>query len=133
MLCPYDSCATGTRRASCVKCSLRGNHKLSTAETACYSTPEESGLRVETLSFDRIPHQSRLFLDYLRDPLALREFYPSAVRFHHELPARAPEVLAAHRPARGALCDALQAMNTAWGAGEKTLANIEFLRERECL
>jgi bacillithiol biosynthesis cysteine-adding enzyme BshC len=106
---------------------------LSTAEPACYSTPEESGLRVETLSFDRIPHQSRLFLDYLRDPVALREFYPSAVRFHHELPARAPEVLAAHQTDRGALCDALQDMNSAWGAGEETLKNIQLLREPDCL
>ena len=45
---------------------------MSATESACYSTPEESGLRVETLSFERIPHQSRLFLDYLRDPLALQ-------------------------------------------------------------
>lgn len=106
---------------------------MSTAEPACYSTPEESGLRVETLSFDRIPHQSRLFLDYLRDPTALREFYPSAVRFHHELPARAPEVLAAYQTNRNALCDALQDMNAAWGAGEETLKNIQMLREADCL
>lgn len=106
---------------------------MSTAEPACYSTPEESGLRVETLSFDRIPHQSRLFLDYLRDPIALREFYPSAVRFHHELSSRAPEVLAAHQTDRNALCDALQDMNAAWGAGEETLRNIQLLREADCL
>ena len=106
---------------------------MSTAEPACYSTPEESGLRVETLSFDRIPHQTRLFLDYLRDPMALREFYPSAVRFHHELSARAPEVLAAHQTDRSALCDALQDMNAAWGAGEETLNNIQLLRDSDCL
>ncbi|MEP6818655.1 MAG: bacillithiol biosynthesis cysteine-adding enzyme BshC [bacterium] len=106
---------------------------MSTAEPACYSTPEESGLRVETLSFDRIPHQTRLFLDYLRDPVALREFYPSAVRFHHELSTRAPEVLAAHQTDRNALCDALQDMNAGWGAGEETLKSIQLLRETDCL
>jgi bacillithiol biosynthesis cysteine-adding enzyme BshC len=106
---------------------------LSTAEPACYSAPEESGLRVETLSFDRIPHQSQLFLDYLRDPLALREFYPETVRFHHELPARAPRVLAAHQTDRNSLCGALQDMNAAWGAGEETLKNIQRLREADCL
>ena len=111
----------------------QGVTQLSTAEPACYSTPEESGLRVETLSFDRIPHQTRLFLDYLRDPTALREFYPFAVRFHHELPTRAPEVLAAHQTDRGALCDALQDMNAAWGAGEGTLKNIQLLRDADCL
>ncbi len=106
---------------------------MSTAEPACYSTPEESGLRVESLSFAAIPQQTRLFLDFLRDPLALREFYPSAVRFHHELPARAPEVLAAYQTDRQQLCDALLDMNAAWGAGEATVRNIEMLRDADCL
>jgi bacillithiol biosynthesis cysteine-adding enzyme BshC len=106
---------------------------VSTTEAACYSTPEEAGLRVEALPFERIPHQTRLFLDYLRDPVALRRFYPSAVRFHHELAMRAPEVLSAYKTDRGQLCDALEAMNKAWGASAETLANIERLREADCL
>jgi bacillithiol synthase len=106
---------------------------LSTAEAACYSTPEESGLRVESLPFDLIPHQSRLFLDYLKDPVALRNFYPSAVRFHHELQQRVPEVLSAYRVDRARVCDALAAMNQRWGAGEATLKNIELLREEDCI
>ncbi len=104
---------------------------MSTAEAACYSTPEESGLRVETLPFERIPHQSRLFLDYLNDPVALRKFYPSAVRFHHELQQRVPEVLAAHQVDRNKLAGALRAMNQRWGASEETLKNIELLREAD--
>ncbi|MGB7926255.1 MAG: bacillithiol biosynthesis BshC, partial [Pyrinomonadaceae bacterium] len=106
---------------------------MSTTEAACYSTPEEAGLRVESLPFERIPHQSRLFLDYLRDPQALSRFYPSAIRFHHELSARVPEVLAAHQTDRNALCDALEAMNINWGAGSETLANIARLREEDCV
>src|ERR1043166_4677942 len=106
---------------------------LSTAEAACYSTPEESGLRVETLPFEQIPHQTRLFLDYLRDPLALRQFYPSAVRYHHELAQRVPEVLAAYRVDRHRVCDALEAMNQRWGAGQPTLDNIELLRDSDCI
>src|SRR5215217_215568 len=94
---------------------------LSTAEPACYSTPEESGLRVETLPFEQIPHQSRLFLEYLKDPTALRRFYPSAVRFHHELPQRVPEVLNAYQIDRDNVCNALTSMNQRWGAGEATL------------
>jgi len=103
------------------------------AESACYSTPEDSGLRIETIPFERIPNQSRLFLDYLKDPLSLKKFYPSAVRFHHELPQRAPEVLGAYTIDRNRLCDALLRMNSAWGAGEETLKNIERLREPDCL
>ncbi|MGI8996848.1 MAG: bacillithiol biosynthesis cysteine-adding enzyme BshC [Pyrinomonadaceae bacterium] len=106
---------------------------MNTTETACYSTPMEAGLRIEPLSFERIPHQSRLFLDYLRDPTMLRRYYPSAVRLHHELAARAPEVLAAHGTDRTELCDALAEMNRAWGAGAETLTNIERLRSPECV
>ena len=106
---------------------------MSTAEAACYSTPEESGLRVEQLPFDLIPHQSRLFLDYLKDPVSLRNFYPSAVRFHHELQERVPEVLGAYRVDRQHVCDALEAMNHSWGAGEATQKNIELLRESDCI
>ena len=109
---------------------------LSTAEPACYSTPEESGLRVETIPFDRVPNQSRLFLDYLKDPTALKQFYPSAVRFHHELQQRVPEVLAAHKVDRAKVCDALEAMNRRWSignAGEETLKNIQLLRESDCV
>ncbi|HYJ45848.1 MAG TPA: bacillithiol biosynthesis BshC, partial [Pyrinomonadaceae bacterium] len=106
---------------------------MSTTEAACYSTPEEAGLRVEALPFERIPHQTRLFLDYLRDPVALKRFYPSAVRFHHELAERGPEVLSAYKTDRRELCDALEAMNRGWGATDETLANIERLREKDCL
>ena len=106
---------------------------MSTAETACYSTPEEFGLRVESISFDQIPNQSRLFLDYLKDPTVLREFYPTAVKFHHELPARVPEVLAAYQNDRTALCDALRDMNASWGAGAETLNNIELLRDADSI
>ncbi|HEX5875726.1 MAG TPA: bacillithiol biosynthesis cysteine-adding enzyme BshC [Pyrinomonadaceae bacterium] len=106
---------------------------MSTAEAACYSTPEESGLRVETLPFDLIPQQSSLFLDYLKDPVALRKFYPSAVRYHHELAQRVPEVLAAYQVDRNKVCDALEAMNRHWGAGEATLDNVRLLRESDCI
>jgi bacillithiol synthase len=106
---------------------------LITAETACHSTPQEAGLRVEKLSFDQIPQQSRLFLDYLRDPVALRRFYPEAVRFHYDLPARSDRVFAAYKTDRKQLCEALERMNRSWDAGEKTMANIHLLGEADCL
>lgn len=106
---------------------------MSTTEAACYSTPEEAGLRVESLPFERVPQQSKLFLDYLRDPVALKKFYPSAVRFHHELSARAPEVLTAYKTDRDALCDALEELNSGWGAGAETLANVARLRSPDCI
>jgi len=106
---------------------------LSTAETACQSTPEQAGLRVETIPFDQIPQQTRLFLDYLRDPIGLRRFYPESVRAHYEVSERRDRVLAHHQTDRAAVCDALEQMNRSWGASEKTLANIRLLREADCI
>lgn len=97
-------------------------------EDACSGSPEAAGLRVERLLFERIPHQSNLFLDYLRDPAALRRFYPSAIRLHHELAGRVPDVLAHYTTSRDPLCDALKRMNASWGATDETLQNIERLR-----
>lgn len=76
---------------------------------------------------------TRLFLDYLKDPVTLRRFYPSAVRFHHELQARVPEVLAAQQVDRNRLADALAAMNARWGAGQETFENINLLRETDSI
>jgi bacillithiol biosynthesis cysteine-adding enzyme BshC len=101
---------------------------VSTTEPACQSSPGDLGLRVERLPFERVPHQSRLFLEYLRDPVALQQFYPNAVRFHNETSARASEVLAAHTTDRDALADALRALNEGWGAPAEVLANVERLR-----
>src|SRR4030095_4820345 len=66
-------------------------------------------------------------------PIPLRKYYPSAVRFHHELSGRIPEVLAAQQVDRNAVCDALAAMNKRWGAGAETMKNIELLRESDCI
>ncbi len=106
---------------------------MSTAETACHATPEEAGLRVENVPFDQIPQQSKLFLDYLRDPLALRNFYPEAVRNHFDLSARRDRVLANYQSDRTKLCGALERMNRNWGASEKTLEHIASLREPDCI
>ena len=106
---------------------------MSTAEIACHSTPEQAGLRVETVSFDQIPQQSKLFLDYLRDPFALRKFYPEAVTHYYDLPNRRERVLANHTTDRNALCGALERMNRAWGASEGTLEHIQRLRESDCI
>ncbi len=101
------------------------------AEAACFSKPEIASLKVETLPFKNIPHQSKLFLDYLEDPAKLNKFYPNAVHHHHELSKRKDQVLKAHKTDRNVLCEALSEMNKSWNASEKTLANIERLRGAE--
>ena len=106
---------------------------MSTAETACHASPQQAGLRVETLPFDQIPQQSKLFLDYLRDPLALRHFYPEVVRSHVDLPARTDRVLSSYETDRQRLCAALERLNRGWQASEATLRNIRLLAEPDCL
>ena len=105
--------------------------RVTTTESACHGTPDGAALRVERLPFRGVPHQSRLFLEYLADPTALRRFYPEAVRFHFELSERRRRVLDAHETDRGALCDALGRSNEGWGAGEATLGNVRRLRSPE--
>src|SRR5215212_3240025 len=110
----------------------RGAEKrVTTTEPACHGTPEGAALRVERLPFRRVPHQSRLFLEYLEDPTSLRRFYPEAVRFHHELSARRARVLEAYETDRGALASALAESNRRWNASEQTFANIERLRSHD--
>ena len=106
---------------------------MSTAETACHATPEQAGLRVEKLSFVNIPGQSKLFLDYLRDPTALQRFYPEAVKNHLDLIERRERVLANYKVDRAAVCDALERMNRGWGASEQTLKHLQMLRESDAI
>lgn len=89
--------------------------------------------RIERLSFECVPHQSKLFLDYLKNPLALGKFFPSALRSHTDVPARVPEVLASYKIDRDKLADALLEMNTRWQASAQTLANIEKLRQTDAV
>lgn len=106
---------------------------MSTAETACHASPQQAGLRVETLPFDQIPQQSKLFLDYLKNPLALQQFYPEAVRSHVDLTARKDRVLSSYVTDRQQLCAALERMNRGWQASEATLKNIRLLAEPDCV
>lgn len=97
-------------------------------EAAC-PCPIERKVQTESLSFDRVPHQSRLFLDYQNDPVSLSRYYPNAIACHTEISSRIPEVLENYKTDRNALCDVLEELNGMCGASEATLSNIKLLRE----
>lgn len=90
-------------------------------------------LQTENLPFSEIPNQSKLFLDYQKNPFALKKYYPLAVESHTQLSQRIPEVLANYKTDRNALCDVLEEANRANGAGEETFRNLSLLREDDCV
>ena len=96
-------------------------------EAGCRST----NINVSRLPFSSIPHQSKLFLQYLQDPYSLKEYYPNAVATPTDVGEFASEVLANYTTDRNALCDALIEINSNIGASPSTLSNIELLRHSD--
>jgi bacillithiol biosynthesis cysteine-adding enzyme BshC len=94
--------------------------------------PSEKEIKTESLSFAKIPHQSRLFIDYQENPLDLLKYYPNAVESHTQISQKIPQVLDNYKVDRNELCDVLLDMNGGSCAGsEKTLENIKLLRDSE--
>lgn len=96
-----------------------------------FKEQENVKVRPSSVHFSAVPHQSKLFLDYLHDPLSLKRYYPNAVISHSDISAFIPEVLANYRTDRNALCDALTEINSEIGASKKTLENIKLLHEAD--
>lgn len=97
----------------------------------CFSN--NYAFQIESLPFADIQGQSRIFVEYQQNPLSLKKYYPEIVESHTQIAARIPEVLANHKADRNLLCDALEEMNVACGAGDKTLENIKQLRDADCV
>ena len=89
-----------------------------------------NSFKLETISFDKIPHQSALFLDFQSDAPSVRQFYAEK---QTPLKNFAEKVLGAYKIDRNVLCDALAERNKSFGADAKTLENIELLREKDCV
>ena len=87
----------------------------------------EPGLIPDCIPFSSIPHTTKLFSDYLSYSPAVRPFYPAAPDAG-QIASRAANVPAG-TPIHAQVADALERQNRSWGAGEKTLANIQRLRD----
>ena len=81
----------------------------------------------DCISFRSIPHTTKLFSDYLSYTSQVRAFYPFPPD-GGQVASRAA-VVPAGTKIHGQVADALERQNRAWGASEKTLANIQKLRE----
>jgi len=87
----------------------------------------ELPVKVECLPFSRIPHSTRLFLDFLSYSPQLQKFYPRSPSLAEWRTQETPgERYDAAR--RRQVSDALERQNRAWNASPKTLDNIARLR-----
>jgi bacillithiol biosynthesis cysteine-adding enzyme BshC len=102
-------------------------------EIICSCPTGDVTLQTESLPFSEIPSQSKLFIDYQNNPLSLKEYYPLAVESHTQISQRIPEVLKNYKADRNLLCDVLEETNKSCRASEKTLENIELLRDEDCV
>ncbi len=98
-------------------------------EGACREQSERTVLRFEDLPFSRVPGQSKLFLQYLSDPVSLQKYFPSTVSNIGELSSRKDEVLASHLVDREAMCEVLMDQNAAFGGGRASAENVLKLKD----
>ncbi len=86
--------------------------------------------RQETISFEKIPKQSKLFIDFQNDSKKTVKFYPEK---NTPLDSYAGQVLSNYKIDRAALCQGLAEINKSFDAGNKTFENIELLGEKDCV
>lgn len=89
---------------------------------------QKASFKIEPLSFAEIAGQTRLFLDFQADSANISRFYPEK---QTPLADFAPKVLENYKIDRDALCDVLEETNRGFGGGQKTLENINLLRQKD--
>ena len=81
----------------------------------------------DCISFQAIPHTTKLFSDFLSNSPEIRQFYPHCPDAA-QVAALAKSV-PRDRQRQAQVADALARQNRGWGAGEQTLRNIQRLHE----
>src|SRR5208337_1176517 len=81
----------------------------------------------DCISFNSIPHTTRIFSDFLSYSPAIRKFFPTPPDAEHV--AAFAKSVPRDRERQSRVADALEKQNRAWGASQQTLRNIERLRE----
>ncbi len=81
----------------------------------------------DCISFDAIPHTTRLFSDFLSYSPEIRRFFPTPPDAEHV--AAFARSVPRDLERQGRVAETLERQNRSWGASEKTLHNIQRLRE----
>lgn len=84
-------------------------------------------MKVECLSFSRIPHTTRLFLDFLSYSPQIQQFYPHSPSLSEWAKQATPD-RRYDLARRQRVSDALERQNRAWNSSSKTQDNIARLR-----
>jgi bacillithiol synthase len=87
----------------------------------------ELPMKAQCLTFQQIPHTTRLFLDYLSHTPSVRGLYPRSPIFSEWVKDESQRVTY-DAPRRAKVSEILERQNRAWGASPKTQANVERLR-----
>lgn len=94
----------------------------------CLPVRGEMPVKGDCLPFARIPHSTRLFIDFLSYSPNLQQFYPRSPSLNEWLKQETPaERYDAARRQR--VSDVLERQNKSWAASSKTHANIARLRK----
>src|SRR5271166_220562 len=81
----------------------------------------------DCISFNSIPHTTRIFSDFLSYSFQIRKFFPTPPDAEHV--AAFAKSVPRDRERQFRVANALEKQNRAWGASQQTLRNIERLRE----
>ena len=84
-------------------------------------------MNAHCLPFQKVPHSTRLFLDYLSYSPEVHSFYPRSPMFAEWFRDEASRVNY-DNARRARVANVLERQNRAWNASPKTLANIDRLR-----
>jgi len=84
----------------------------------------------DRVHFKNIPKTSAFFLDYLHNFSSLAPFFPFSYALDHFRKEALSGAALAHRQE---LCQILENQNRSFGAGVRTLENLEKLRDNNCL
>ena len=81
----------------------------------------------DCISFNAIPHTTRIFQDFLSYSSAIRKFYPTQPDAAHV--AAFAKSVKQDRARQAKVADALERQNRAWGSSDATVRNIQRLRD----
>ncbi|MFI5116466.1 MAG: bacillithiol biosynthesis cysteine-adding enzyme BshC [Terriglobales bacterium] len=87
----------------------------------------DDGVIPDCISFNSIPHTTRIFSDFLSYSAAVRKFFPTQPDVEHV--AAFAKSVPRDRERQARVADALEKQNRAWGASDATLRNIQRLRD----